>query len=398
MFAQENAFRSVLSTTFTRRTLLASATAGLVAPALTASLHPAIARHQATPAFADLEGLLADGLTKGMPGIALAVEQAGTPIFSGAAGVASIEDGTPLAATDRFRIYSIAKTFTATIVLQMADEEILTLDDTVTMWLDDPAVARIPNVDQVTIRQLLNHTSGIYDFADDNDSPFWEDAFTGPEADWTRIWMLPEMLAFADGASHAPYFAPGEGVHYSNTGYLLLGMIVEKATGNAFVDELQNRILTPLDLADTFLATGGDMPDGVVEGYQLLGGELVNVSVSNLSWIWTAGGMVSTTADLMRFANAVFAGELLSPASFQEMFTFVPTPNPNKGEGMGLFQLATPSGTLVGMDGSGPGFVSNMMRLIDEDVTAVVLVNRAPDDGSTEALRDAAFAWTLSQQ
>jgi D-alanyl-D-alanine carboxypeptidase len=166
-------------------------------------------------------------------------------------GVASLETQTPLKETDRFRNYSIAKTFTAIVVLQLADEAVLTLDDTVAQWLDDPAVGRIPNVDTATLRQLLNHTSGIYDFADDTDSPFWEDAFLGPDVDWAKVWTLDEVLAYADGANHAPYFAPVEGYHYSNTDYILLGMIVEKATGGPFSDELTRRILDPLGLADT---------------------------------------------------------------------------------------------------------------------------------------------------
>jgi D-alanyl-D-alanine carboxypeptidase len=119
--------------------------------------------------------------------------------------------------------------------------------------------------------------------------------------------------------------------------------------------------------------------------------------MSNLSWVWTAGGMVSTTNDLLRFARSVVAGDLLSPPSFAEMFTFVPAANPNKGEAMGLYRITSPNGVLAGMDGGGAGFVSSMMWLEDGDITVVVLANRAPDDGSTEAVRDAAFAWALAQ-
>jgi D-alanyl-D-alanine carboxypeptidase len=173
---------------------------------------------------------------------------------------------------------------------------------------------------------------------------------------------------------------------------------VEKATGKGFGEELQSRILTPVELNDTLFATGGTVPDGVVDGYQLLDDQLVNVSDINLSWVWAAGGLVSTTADLLRFARATMSGELLSAASHEEMFTFVPSDNPNLTFGNGLYQVATLNGTLVGMDGGSAGFNAIMMWLPDEEVTVVVLVNRAPDDGSSEMLRDQAFAWALSEQ
>jgi len=178
-----------------RRALLIAATGGIAASTLRPFRHQAAAQTEATPPAAALDQVLAAGLNQGMPGIALAVERKGELIFSGAAGVASIEQQTPLKASDRFRIYSITKTFTATIVLQLVDEGMLALDDTVATWLDQPDVTRIPNLEQATIRQLMNHTSGIYDFADDDDSPFWDDAFLGPEADWTKVWTLPELLA-----------------------------------------------------------------------------------------------------------------------------------------------------------------------------------------------------------
>ena len=197
--------------------------------------------------LASLDAVLQAGLDRGLTGVALAVDQDGEFLFDGAAGLANRETQTPLAPADRFRIYSITKTFTAVLVLQLVDEGVLSLDDTVADWLDDPAVARIPNVEQITLRQLLTHTSGVYDYFA-QDSPFWQDAYLGEDADWSRVWTPEELLAYADGAAHAPDFAPGEGVRYSNTGYILLGLIVEEATGQAFADRLHQQILDPLGL------------------------------------------------------------------------------------------------------------------------------------------------------
>jgi CubicO group peptidase (beta-lactamase class C family) len=325
----------------------------------------------------------------------LQVERGGETIYSGAAGVSSIEQETPIKVTDRQRIYSIAKTFTALVTLQLVDEGVLSLDDTATKWLDDPAVVKIPNADEATLRQMLVHTSGIYDFADDNDSPFFFDAFLGPNADWTKVWTPEELLAYADGAKHGPYFAPGEGYAYSNTNYILIGLMIEKATGHTFGPELQNRVLKPLALADTFFAEGAEMPEGTIDAYQMVEDTLVSLSGTNLSWAWTFGGVVSTPADLARFSRAVFDGELISPESFKEMFAFVPADKPGKYEGMGIYKIGTANGDLVGMDGTGPGANSSMMRLEEADLTVLMIDNVAPDGGATEIRRDDVFRLVL---
>ena len=137
--------------------------------------------------------------TAGCPASPSASSAAARSSSTGPPGSPASNSETPLAPTDRFRIYSITKTFTAVLVLQLVDEGVLTLDDTVSQWLDDPVVGRIPNVDRITLRQLLTHTSGVYDYFDD-DSPFWQDAYFGEGADWTRVWTPQELLAYADGA------------------------------------------------------------------------------------------------------------------------------------------------------------------------------------------------------
>jgi D-alanyl-D-alanine carboxypeptidase len=326
----------------------------------------------ATPAAgappATLDAVLQAGLDRGLPGVALRVERGGKVVFDGAAGLASREQQTPLAPTDRFRVASVTKTFTAVLVLQLVDAGVLTLDDTVGRWLDDPVVARIPNVDRITLRQLLNHTSGVYDYFDE-DSPFWQDAYFGEGADWARVWTPQEVLAYADGAKHAPYFAPGEGVHYSNTGYVLLGLILEQATGHRYAERLHARILAPLGLTDTFFAATEPVPGEKVDAYQLIDGELVTVSAIDLSSPGTAGAMVSTTLDLARFAKALFGGELLRPATLEEMVTFIPSGRPGLEVGLGVFRWQTPSGELVGNSGDGIGSAGRMYQLADTDLT-----------------------------
>jgi D-alanyl-D-alanine carboxypeptidase len=339
----------------------------------------------ASPQVAGLDMLLESSLDDGLTGVVLLIDRDGEVLFNRAAGLADSEAQTPLSPTDRFRIYSITKAFTAVLVLQLVDEGVLALDDTVTDWLDDPAVARIPDVDQITLRQLLTHTSGVYDYFAE-DSPFWQDAYLGEEADWSRVWTPEELLTYVDGANHASDFAPGAGVHYSNTGYILLGLIVEEATGQAFADRLHQQILDPLGLSNTFFAATEPVPGETVQGYHLLGEDLVNVTATHLSAQWTEGGMVSTTQDLLRFTDALFGDELLQPTSQQEMFTFVTSERPGIAWGMGVAQMHTAAGDVVGMAGDGPGFVARMFRLPDLDLTLVLLTNANRDDETVDVL------------
>lgn len=341
--------------------------------------------------------VLAAGLEAGLTGVALRVERGGEVVFDGAAGLASLERETPLVAADRFGIASVTKTFTAVLVLQQVDDGALTLDDTVGQWLDDPAAGRIPNAERITLRQLLNHTSGVYDYFD-ADSPFWQDAYFGEGADWSRIWTPEELLAYADGARHAPYFSPGEGVHYSNTNYVLLGLILEQATGQRYAEQLQARIVEPLGLADTFYAATEPVPEGRADAYHLVEGELVNVSAIHLSGQGTGAGMVSTTRDLARFAGALFGGELLSPAALESMVTFVPGDRPGYEGGLGVVRRQTPGGELVGHDGDGPGSGARLYQLAEADLTLVLLTNTGGADETVGSLFDQAVRVALGTE
>ena len=344
----------------------------------------------ATPASgvastSDFDDVLQAGIDRGLIGVALAVDQGGEVLFDGAAGLANGETQTPLSPTDRFRIYSITKTFTAVLVLQLVDEGVLSLDDTVTEWLDDPAVARIPNVEQITLRQLLTHTSGVYDYYNGADSPFVDDAITGEGADWSKVWTPQELLAYVDGTRQEADFAPGQGVNYSDTNYILLGLIVEQAGGQSIPEQLHTRILDPLGLTDTFFAAAEPVPGGTVAGYHRLGDELIDVSGINLSWASTQGGMVSTAEDLARFADALFGGDLIEPASLEAMLTFLPADEQGREWGLGVARLRTPVGGLIGMNGSGPGFVARMYWL-PNGATVVLLTNTNLEDDTVNTV------------
>jgi D-alanyl-D-alanine carboxypeptidase len=184
-------------------------------------------------------------------------------------------------------------------------------------------------------------------------------------------------------------------VHYSNTGYILLGLIVEEASGQLFGDRLQQQIFDPLGLADTVFAADEGVPADAVDGYQMIGGKLVNVSATHLSAQWAEGGIVSTTRDLARFADTLFGGELVTPSSLQEMLAFAPSERPGIAWGMGIARMQTPVGDVIGMGGSGPGFAARMFRQPATDLTLVLLTNTALEDDTVDTLFEQAVQAAL---
>jgi D-alanyl-D-alanine carboxypeptidase len=243
-----------------------------------------------------------------VPGAVLYVSIPGQGVWMGARGVANRALNMPMVPHDRFRVASVSKVFVATIILQLAEEGVLSLDDTVEQWM--PGL--VPDGERITLRHLLNHTSGLYNYLEGA----FVDAFM---ADHGRLWTQQQLVSYA--VSHPPYFAPGEPGrwHYSNTNYVLLGMVVEHATGTSVGQQVRWRILDPLGLHNTSFEPYETAPPGIVHGY-VGRNDMSNV---NMSIVWAAGGVVSTAEDLGRFAEALFGGQLLQPASLAEMHGFV---------------------------------------------------------------------------
>ncbi|WP_158888656.1 serine hydrolase domain-containing protein [Amycolatopsis anabasis] len=294
----------------------------------------------------------------GLPGI-LAEVRDGDRRWFGTAGVADTGTGRQRRAQDRFRIGSTTKTFAATLVLQLAGEHRLSLDDTVEKWLPGMVHGNGHDGGRITVRQLLNQTSGIFNYALD---PEMLRHYLGPEFLEHRFdGASPEQLVRI-ATSHPPAFAPGTDWGYSNTNFILAGMIVERVTGATFAGELARRITGPLGLTGTYLPRGDDpsirgphsrhysrlnMPDPSARVY--------DVTEMNSSWAWTAGGMISTAGELNRFFGALLGGRLLPPAQQREMFTTVPTHGwiDDAAYGLGMSSVRLPCGTTVwGMGGA----------------------------------------------
>ena len=282
-------------------------------------------------AAAAMHQMVTDGFTA-----TVAEARDGDRVTALAAGVADVRTLEPARPDDRFRIASNTKSFVATVVLQLVAEGRLSLDDSAARWLStvDP---------RITVRQLLDHTSGLYD-------PTTERGFWAPYLDrGDRGYVYPPDRVIAMALAHGPTAEPGTQERYSNTGYLVLGKIIEAVTGHSPVVEIQRRLLTPLGLRDTsFPVLNPFLAGPHLHGYDL-STPMRDVTTFSPSYDWTAGAMVSTVDDLARFHRALFAGELLPAEQQRELLD---------GK-LGIEQLPAPcGGVLWGATGGGPGYTS----------------------------------------
>jgi D-alanyl-D-alanine carboxypeptidase len=218
-----------------------------------------------------------------------------------ASGFSTRTPRTPMRVSDRFRIGSVTKTFVSTLVLQLVGERKLMLTDTVEHWL--PGL--VPNGDKITVRELLNHTSGLAEY---DDAALEAKITSRPMKAWT-----PRQL-IAHATAKNPDFAPGTKWSYSNTGYALAGLIVEKATGHSLRTELQQRIFGPLGLRGTSYDSSPRIAGQHAHGYGLVGKPPAkDVSILSPTWAGAAGAIVSTADDVARFERALLQGRLPGP-------------------------------------------------------------------------------------
>jgi D-alanyl-D-alanine carboxypeptidase len=340
--------------------LVALAVAMLVAAAVAAS--PAAGR--AAPR-AKLQRAVDALAAAGAPG-AVALVRDGERTIRVAGGYGNLAKRTPLRARDRFRVGSSTKSFVAAVVLQLAGERKLALDDSVERWL--PGL--VPNGGQITVRQLLNHTSGLADYAPEEDETFIRRVL----ANRRRTWQPRELVAI--GTAQRPLFAPGARWSYSNTGWILLGLIVEAASGNALAAELQERIFAPLRLRATSFDTKARIAGRHAHGYSRVGARRrFDISVLNQSWAWAAGAIVSTAGDLARFYRALLDGRLLRPDLLAEMKTSVPTPSPMQRYGLGLIRTRYPCGVFWGHGGETLGYQSFADSRADRKRQVMIALN-----------------------
>ncbi|MEV7210565.1 MULTISPECIES: serine hydrolase domain-containing protein [Streptomyces] len=332
-----------------RTTLVAACavalSAALAAPAVAV---PATDGHDATRRA--LKAAVADGV----PGVT-ATARDGHRTWSRTEGVGDLGTGEPRSERDRYRVGSITKTFVATVVLQLEAEGRLSLDDTVDEWLPGVVEGNGNHGDRITLRQLLNHTSGIYNYTADEEfarTHFARDGFLEHRYDT----VTPRQLV-AIATAHEPDFAPGTDWRYSNTNYILAGMVIEEATGRPYAEEVRRRIIDPLKLRATSVpGTRVSLPRPSSRAYSKLAesatGPTYDVTRLNPSMAGSAGEMISDSADLNRFYTALLRGRLLPAKQLAEMTTTVPA-MPGASYGLGLIKRELDCGVTVWGHGGG---------------------------------------------
>ncbi|MFE3634635.1 serine hydrolase domain-containing protein [Streptomyces sp. NPDC059168] len=348
------------------RTALAGITALLLSAA---PAGPAVAAGRDTGGHPATRRAIEAAVAAGVPGATVTVRDTrGT--WSATAGVGDVVTGAPRSAADRYRVGSITKTFVATVLLQLEAEGRLTLDDTVDTWL--PGLLRGHGHDGrgITVRQLLNHTSGVHDYTSDADfvrTHFLRDGFFRHRHDTLSPRDLVETAM-----RHEPYFAPGTSWRYSNTNYVVAGMVIGKVTGHAYATEIERRVIRPLRLTATSLpGTRVTVPRPSGRAYSKLApsaaGPTYDVTELNPSIASAAGEMISDSADLDRFFSALLGGKLLPPRQLAEMRTTVRIDgSPGARYGLGLMDTRLSCGVHVwGHDGGIHGSASSAVTTAD---------------------------------
>jgi D-alanyl-D-alanine carboxypeptidase len=309
----------------------------------------------------------------GVPAVTVAVERPDGSRFVAASGTGQRGGrGEPVTADSQFRVASTTKLFVATVVLQLVEEGRLDLGDPVATYVPDFALGR-----GVTIRQLLTHTSGIPDYT--RTAHFHEGILEHRD----RRWSGDDLLALVAGTRRD--FAPGTDYQYSNTGYILIGKIIERVTGSTWDAQVQRRILDPLRLRHTHVAAAEQVPGGVLPGYidADMDGTVENVETGR-PWVslatseGAAGAIVSTAGDLATFGGALFHGRLLQASTLQQMVAEGPHHPRNSNYGLGV-EISRPDYrmTVWGHGGFTLGFKSALWYVPKHDLVVAVLANDA---------------------
>lgn len=303
----------------------------------------------------------------GFPGVIAGVwSPEGT--WVGTSGTTGQGASTAITPEDRTRVGSLTKTMTATVLLQLVEDGELSLDDTIGEY-----VADVPNGDTATLRQLADMSSGIPSYT--AETAFTDELFADP----TRAWAPEELVGFVRGK--APSFAPGDGWEYSNTNYVLLGMVIEQVTGKPMAEVFQERIFGPLAMTSTVFpggsaAIGDPHLAGLTEQGQP-SGQTIDATDWNPSEAFTAGEVISTFDDLKIWADALFTGDgILTPESQQLrrdsiIYGIPPADSPTAGYGIGIGDR----NGWWGHDGQIPGYTTVVFHSYELDTTIIVLVN-----------------------
>ncbi|MGW2639890.1 serine hydrolase domain-containing protein [Streptomyces sp. NPDC001348] len=322
--------------------VLGAVALSLLAPPAQAA-HPGVrARTSAAdlpvPDTAGLRAALRSAVTEGAPGAMARIDDHGT-VYKAVRGVADRGTGRAIDTADHFRVGSVTKTFTTVVLLQLADEHRLSLDAPVNRYL--PGL--LPD-DRITVRHLLSHRSGLYDYTDD----MFAKSVSGFAAVRNKVFTYRGLVGLSLAKPRTN--APGAAYSYSNTNFVVAGMLIEKLTGHPVRNEYENRIFRPLRLRDTFYVhPDTKIPGRYARGYltpDTTGDALVDATEQTVSWAQSAGAVISSTRDLNTFYSALLGGKLTSAARLAEMERWIPVDG-TSAYGLGLRRRTLSCGVSV---------------------------------------------------
>ena len=309
--------------------------------------------------------------SKAIPGVALTVLKDGKIVKSQGYGMANLELSAPVTEKTAFQLASVTKQFTATAIMALVEDGKLHLEDKIVSLLPDLPAAW----SGVTLRQLLNHTSGIKSYTN----------IEGFDKTLRKDFTPQEIIALV--SKEPMEFAPGEKWNYNNSGYFLLGMILEKVTGKSYNDFLTERIFKPLGMNDTRVNNLSEIIPNRAQGYSRSGDHYVNGEYLSPTQPFAAGALISTIADLARWDKALDGETILKSASLTQMWT--PTALPDhqeQGYGFGWVVGVKNHHRRISHGGGIPGFSTETLRLPDDKLSVIVLTNRDGGDAGAIAL------------
>ena len=326
---------------------------------------------------AELQQVLDDAVEEPeelLPGAIAYYREPGTASWTGSAGLGDIDAGKAIRAQDRIRAGSIVKTFLATVTLQHVEEGTLSLDQKLPELLPRSVTSRVKNADQITLRMLLDHTSGI---------PEWkiEEVEVRVIGDPNHVWTNDEVLDIV--ARQPALFAPGTSFTYSNTNYSLVGLVLDGLGEGSWRQQVRKRVLDRLALKSTELPEPGNpgYPADYVHGYMEIEGQLMDLSLADPSMAGASGGhaMITTVSDLAQFVGALLGGELFKRAETLEAMTaMVERPHESGfpyAYGLGLEAWEFEGNRVIGHAGSTAGYAVMMYQIPDNGSTLVTAVN-----------------------
>jgi D-alanyl-D-alanine carboxypeptidase len=351
--------------------LLAASIAGF------SQAHSAVSAKQAERLKAELQRKLDELHAAGrFPGATAGIALADGRTFGLAVGLSNVEAGTPMKPSDLMLQGSVGKTYVAAVALQLVHEKRLRLDDKIERYLgSEKWFARLPNAREITVRMLMNHTSGLvrYEFKEQ----FTKDLTANPD----KRWRPEELVAYI--LDSAPPFAAGQGWEYSDTNYIVLGMIIERVTKSRYYEQVTQRVLRPLKLTRTLPSDSRVIP-GLIQGYaganNPFGGTDAMIVrgrfAINPQFEWCGGGMASTTEDLARWAKALYEGRAFDPSLLRHMLDGVPAKlGPEAKYGLGVIIRPTALGISYGHSGFFPGYITEMIYFPEHKFAVAVQVN-----------------------